>query len=153
MFRRSLSPWRRIEISPYREQRGWVSPRSKGWWSVNLQAGDLVRVEIVGPDDSWVSDASHRITGAVTPNLQKLQGDNAVNGTFSGSMEVLDFLVGTAAGLSVEAVRAMVAAAWRKHTVAEAIDDHEDAPPVGVPEIAVTMTADGVVEVRVRPSP
>ncbi|KRF40078.1 hypothetical protein ASG96_03900 [Terrabacter sp. Soil810] len=113
-----------------------------------------MKIEILGPDEGWVDDTASRLTAALTPDLLLIEGKETVPATFDGAAALIEFLIGTAAGLSTEALRAIIVSAWRKAR-SEPTSSAGSKPGVkdgaDAPEVTVTTTADGVVEVRVRP--
>jgi hypothetical protein len=127
---------------------------------VELQEGDQLKVDVAGVDAAWVKEAVDAVSELLAPNLVRLAGSDPADGSFSETAVAIEFLVVTAAGLTVEGVRALIATQWaalserRRKTPAApasepaALTASEAAP--SAPEVTASVSAEGAIEVRIR---
>ncbi|GGN46952.1 hypothetical protein [Streptomyces fuscichromogenes] len=133
---------------------------------MELQVGDQLKVDVAGVDATWVKEAVDAVSELLAPDLVRLAGSEAADGSFSETAVAIEFLVASAAGLTVEGLRALIVTQWaalserRRNTpVAPASEPAAltapEATPSGAPsapEVTVSVSAEGTIEVQIRQS-
>lgn len=130
---------------------------------MELEAGDQVRVTISGDDAEWVREARETIKESLDPGMVPLAtGHDESASDFSATEILIGFLVALSAEFTAEGLRATIAHALQKGKARAQAVESAPAPASPAPEaaspgpepgrtdVSVTVSAQGVIEVKVN---